>query len=220
MTSILTGSLSWHEALTATDTEQSRRAFSEYVAHADRPPLSVDQLVDALLRWSTDHEPVPADLAMPVFAATFDRPALELDDPIEAQIVSYLAKQVLGWTLTLPAKPTTTGHSVQERILSRAAAAGIQELLTAAQLSPVTTARKACVALNSCRYVRAAQGLTILCALDVPNVRTPAPEALTRFIAQGHAHLTALAAVHRSTSLAWELRLLDTTREQTRTRQW
>jgi hypothetical protein len=82
------------------------------------------------------------------------------------------------------------------------------------RLTRASAARGACVALHSCRYVEAAQALSILCAHNAGERHPAVPEALIRFVDQSRAHLKAIAEVHGSAALTWELRLVKATYEQ------
>ena len=204
---------SWHDALLVTCEEDSRRGIGEYVLREDRPNLSVGQLVDALLRWTTELKPVPTDLAISVLAAAFNRSTVDICNQLEGQLICELTQRVLGWSLSLPADVTFTGHPTECRVLSRMAAAGLyRRVVCRRPLADV--AHEACVALQSCRYVEGAQALSVLCAALAEERDRPESATLVRFIDQGYAHLRALAEAHCSAALAWELRLVDITLAQ------
>ena len=204
----LTTDVAWCDALSKTDQHESRRAITEYVERDPRPDLSLGQFVDALLRWSFDPQPVSFELAALVITAALDHPGLRQSPPVERQTVSRLSQHVLGWTITLPNKGASDSLRPDDRVLSRAIAAGVYPLPIAANEHLIDSARAACVALHSCFYVEAAQALTVLCG----HMQHAAPpvlfDSLLGFIEQGYAHLTALAAAHHSATLSWELRVM------------
>jgi hypothetical protein len=210
----LSATLAWYKALATADEDESRRAISRCVDRDDRPGLSVGQLVDTLLRWSTDTTPVPTGLGLSVLTAALDRPGLEFCEQLERQTVSTLVDRVFGWSVSLPNNGTSPGRRLDYRVLSRAVAAGIYGPALEA-VSLTDTAHAACVALHSCLYVEAARTLSVMCGRVTHTGQERTSALLVRFVDQSCTHLAALAAAHSSSTLTWELRLTNETYRRT-----
>lgn len=198
----------WCAALAAADEEHSQRAIANYLRRADRPQLSIGQIVDLLLRWHAAVGPPPQDLAVEAFTAAFDHPDLSLDIQVEWETLSTLSRCVLGWSVSMPNADDGKGQVPGYRALSRAAAAGLRSSVAAAVPLPVA-AHAACVALHSCQYLLAAQALSVVGAHIADTERGCVSPSFVRFLGQGRAHLSALTDAHRSPSLAWELSVMN-----------
>lgn len=205
----MTPEVAWCIALGQQDQRDSRLAIADYIRRDHCTELSVGQLIDALLLWYFDANPVSLEVAVPVVVAALDRPTLGSYHRLEQQTVFHLSERVLGWAITLP-----EGESgmADYRVLSRATVAGLYPPATSTNEALVSAARAACVMLHSCFYVQAAQALTVLCGQIHLSGEQSAMNLLVQFVDQSYAHLTALAVAHGSAQLSWELRLMSESR--------